>query len=357
MRKNIIMITDYAAPYEGNFIASMKEFEKIAKDKNYQVKFLFSERTADIQWIKKMALEYKIEFFAEDMTSIMNILSKSISRNSENIVYSHFAKHKTQLAIKLFRMLHSNVKLVQHFHNHCKVNYPFPKKQFMKFAYKLYEGDLNIGCSKSVAESMPYPKRKVTFVDNAIDFRRLDGNAVGNMVKKADDKFVILMFGFNYERKGVDIALKAIRQIADEKKIVLAISLATNKEIVENKIKSQFEGEIPDWIRILPPSENVSEYYYMADLFLSAAREEGFCYSLVEATYCGTRCMSSRIGGVPLDIPGMISFENENVGDLKNKILGTIENDENKLEEAKKYVVEKYDLSKWAKEIMKKLEA
>ena len=125
----------------------------------------------------------------------------------------------------------------------------------------------------------------------------------------------------------------------------------------KNKIKSQFEGKIPDWIRLLPPTENVSEYYHMADLFLSAAREEGFCYSLVEATYCGTRCMSSRIGGVPLAIPGMMSFDSENSEDLKEKILGAIENDENKLKEAKKYVIEKYELSKWAEEIMKKLEA
>ena len=276
MQKNIIIITDYAAPYEGNFIASMKAFEKFARDRNYHVKFLFSERTVNIEWIKNMALEYELEFFAEDIASIIKVLRKSISKNSQNIVYSHFARHKTQFAIKLFRMLHKKVKLVQHFHNHCKVPNKFPKKQFMKLAYKLYEGDLNIGCSESVAKSMPYNKKKVTFVDNAIDFRRLDRNSVSSIVRKNEDEFVVLMFGFNYERKGVDIALKAIRQIADEKRIVLAISLATNKEIVENKIKSQFEGEIPDWIRILPPSENVSEYYHMADLFLSVAREEGF---------------------------------------------------------------------------------
>ena len=77
--------------------------------------------------------------------------------------------------------------------------------------------------------------------------------------------------------------------------------------------------------------------------------------SLVEATYCGTRCMSSRIGGVPLEIPGIIIFESENIEDLKDKILWALENNENKIEEAKKYVVEKYDLSKWVEEIFKRL--
>lgn len=355
MKKNVIIITDYAAPYEGNFIASLKELERVAKNKNYNINFLFSKRAANIDWVKKMTLEYNVVFFEEDIASIVKTITQSLDKNSENIVYSHFARHKTQFATKLFRMLHRKVKLVQHFHNHCKIPNQFPKKQFMKLAYKLYEGDLNIGCSESVAKSMPYNKKKVTFVDNAIDFRRLDENASSHTIKKENDEFVILMFGFNYERKGVDIAIEAIKDIADNKKIVLAISLAANKEQIENRIKNQFEGEIPNWLRLLPPNEKVSEYYHMADLFLSAAREEGFCYSLVEATYCGTRCISSKIGGVPIQIPGIISFESENAQDLKNKILWAMENDKNKLEEAKKYVVEKYDLSKWADEIVKRL--
>lgn len=355
MKKNVIIITDYAAPYEGNFIASLKELEKVAKEKDYTMLFLFPKRAMEIDWIKQMAKEYQIEFFDEKIMDVIKQINNLLDKSSENIVYSHFARHKTQFAIKLFRMLHRKVKLVQHFHNHCKIPNQFPKTQFMKIAYKLYEGDLNIGCSKSVAESMPYHKKKITFVDNAIDFTRLDENVTSDMIKKEDDEFVILMFGFNYERKGVDIAIKALKDMAKDKKIVLAISLATNKEQIENKIKNQFSGEMPNWIRILPPNEKVSEYYHMADLFLSAAREEGFCYSLVEATYCGTRCISSRIGGVPIQIPGMITFESENAEDLKDKILWTMENDENKLEEAKKYVVEKYDLRKWAEEVMTKL--
>jgi len=360
MKKNIIIITDYAAPYEGNFIASMKELERVARNKNYNIKFLFSNRTANINWVKKMSLEYNADFFSENIISVIEMIKKSIDKKSENIIYSHFARHKTQFAIKLFKMLHRKIKLVQHFHNHCKIPDKFPKKQFMSFAYKLYEGDLNIGCSESVMNSMPYSKKKITFIDNAIDFNRLDENAISNIVKKSDDEVIVLMFGFDYYRKGVDIAINAIKDIANEKKIILAISLATNKEKIENIIKSQFEQKIPNWIRLLPPSENVSEYYNMADIFLSAAREEGLCYSNIEAVYCGVKCIFSNLEEQPLDIPNIVSFESENVKDLKSKIVGIIENDElnnkSKKMESKEFVKEKYNISKWANEIMNKLD-
>lgn len=355
MEKNIIIITDYAAPYEGNFIASIKALEKVAKNKNYKMKFLFSKRAMNIEWVTKFSAQYDVEFFDEGIFDVIKILSKSMKEGVENILYSHFARHKTQVAIKIFKMVRRNFRLVQHFHNHCKIPKKFPKKQLMELAYRLYEGDLNIGCSESVMKSMPYNPRKNVFVNNAIDFSRLSENNDMNKIKNQKKEFIILMFGFDYYRKGVDIAINAVKNIADEKKITLVISLASNYEKIENIIKGEFQ-KIPDWIKLLPSNENVSEYYNMADIFLSSAREEGFCYSLVEATYCGTRCISSKIGGVPLDIPGIISFESENIEDLKNKILWSLENNENKLEEAKKYIVEKYDLNKWAEEVMKKLE-
>lgn len=355
MKKNIVIITDYAAPYEGNFIASMKALEIVARKKEDSLKFLFPQRAKSIDWVKKMAEVYRVEFFPEGMGEIIKSLKKSMVEGEKNIVYSHFARHKTQVAIKLFRMVHPKIKLVQHFHNHCKIPNGFSKKQMMRLAYRLYEGDLNIGCSKSVMESMPYRVSKNTFVDNAIDFKRLEGNTISHEIKKQMDEFVVLMFGFDYDRKGVDIAIKALKEIAEEKKIILAISLASNREKVENRIKSEL-GEIPSWIRLLPPSERVSEYYRGSDLFLSAAREEGFCYALVEATYCGKRCVSSKIGGVPLEIPGMICFESGNAEELKHKILEAMVQNEDKMEEAKQYIMERYDLKVWADQIMENLE-
>ena len=128
MKKNIIIIPDYAAPYEGNFIASIKELEKVVRKYNHNIKFLFSERARNIEWIKNMSKQYQIDFFSEGMYGIIKMIKKLMEKDCQNILYSHFARHKTQLSIKLFRILHRKVKLVQHFHNHCKIPNKFPKK-------------------------------------------------------------------------------------------------------------------------------------------------------------------------------------------------------------------------------------
>lgn len=354
--QNMLIITDYAAPYEGNFIESIKSLRKKYIENGNELIFLFPRRAEKIEWVKELINKdnFKIYFFKDDTVLDVMKMSKDIIKEHDiKILYTHFCRHKTQLAVKLVRMGKKNIKLVSHFHNHCKVNGNLLKRNFMKLAYKLYEGDLNIGCSESVCESMPYKKEKVTYVENGICFDRLD-NSENNEEILPKDKYTVLMFGFDYYRKGVDLAIKAIKEL-NNPDIVLAVSLASNKEKIIDNIKKEF-GEVPSFVTFLDPINNVADYYNKADVFLSAAREEGFCYSIVEAAYCKTRILSSNIPGVPKDIPGEYLFESNNYMDLKDKI-NEIYNDNSldKYDEAYEYVKEKYSIEKWTDGIIKKI--
>ena len=351
---NILIVTDYAAPYEGNFIESIKELNKKVLEKKEKIIYLFPSRTKEIKWVQYLIEKekYLIFFFKDDtFFCLKSIIKDIIKKENIDVIYTHFCRHKTQLAIKTIRMFNSKVKLVSHFHNHCKVYGNFFKKSFMKLAYKLYEGDLNIGCSKSVYDSMPYKKNKCTYVENAIKFERLDIYRDINIENTEANSFVILLFGFDYYRKGTDLAIKAIKEI-DNPNIILAISLASNKEKNKEFIMNEFE-EIPKFIRFLEPINDIASYYHSADLFLSAAREEGFCYSIVEAAYCKTKILSSDIQGVPKDIPGEYIFKSGDYNDLKNKIIEIYNSSKNNKEEAYLYVKNKYDINVWANEVLK----
>lgn len=356
-KHSILLVTDYSAPYEGNFIESIKFLHKNINENNDRIVYLFPKRAEKLDWIQNLikSKEYVIYFFDDDTYfSLRKTIKYIIKKENITAMYSHFCRHKTQLAVKVTRMLNHKIKLVSHFHNHCKVDGNFIKRSFMKVAYKLYEGDLNIGCSESVMNSMPYKKSKTTYVDNAINFSRLDNYRDISIPKSSDNSFVVLMFGFDYYRKGVDLAIKAIEKL-NNPNIVLAISLASNKEKAENNIKKEF-GKVPDFITFLDPINDIATYYHKADLFLSAAREEGFCYSIVEAAYCKTKVLSSNIPGVPKDIPGEYVFENENYEDLAEKI-NMLYNDtkSNNLNEAVEFVKKEYDISQWADRIRTKI--
>lgn len=347
----VLVISDYNAPYAGNFIEAIKSLNKYANENGDGLFYLFPNRTSDKKYIEELSnlSKNKVNHFTND--SLVNVYSslKNICRKENiDIIYCHFCRPKTQIAIKLFCIFHKKVKLVSHFHNHCKDSKNILKKLFYKMAYQFYKGNLNIGCSESVMMSMPYKSKYKTYVDNAIDFSRLDE------YKKVDisngRNKVVLMFGFDYYRKGIDIAIKAIREL--NKNITLAISLASNRDKVEKYIIDEF-NEIPDFINFLTPINDVASYYKNSDIFLSAAREEGFCYSLVEAAYCGTKIISSNIGGVPKNIPGEKLFESGNYKDLIH-VLGTTLN-EDVDPNAKEYVLNNYGIEHWTKDIYNSL--
>lgn len=344
---NMLIITDYSAPYEGNFIESIKMLNKKYEQDGNKIYYLFPERAKKLDWIINLIdiNKFNIYFFKDD--SFMDVIkqTKHIVKNKDiNALYTHFCRHKTQFAIKMIRFSNSKIKLISHFHNHCKVNGNILKRTFMKFAYKLYEGDLNIGCSKSVKDSMPYKEKKITYVDNGICFSRLEKYQLVDLGRK-DSKYIILLFGFDYYRKGVDIAIKAIESL-NNPNIVLAISFASNKAKAEEIIKKE-HNTIPNFINFLEPRNDIGTYFKNADLFISAAREEGFCYSIVEAAYCKTKILSSNIPGVPMDIPGEYVFEKGNYQDLADKINVAYNDKNNKLEEAYEYVKEKYTVDNW----------
>jgi len=348
---NIFLVADYAAPYEGNFINSIKKLEDKINQNGGKVIYSFPEKIQNIDWIIEFQKTRKVYFHTRNILNNLNYFRKIVKENSINVIYSHFCIPRTQVGLKLLSKF-NKVALVQHYHNHYQMPNNFVKKMLLKY---IFNGNLNIGCSESVAKSIPY--KNVVSVPNAINFKRLE--KYENIKIKDDDQKVILMFGFDYKRKGVDIAIKVLEDIAEKYNIILAISVSVKLEQLKQKIIDEF-GEIPKFVKFLEPRDDIATYYHASDIFLSAAREEGLCYSNIEAVYCGVKCIFSDLEEQPLDIPNIVSFESENTNDLKEKIVEIIQNDElnniDKKNESQKFVKEKYEISRWTDKIYKCLE-
>lgn len=345
--KNILIVTDYTAPYEGNFIASIKKLEREIIEKNGKFYYLFTRKAKNVGWINSLENVFYLE---NNIQNNIKIISNIIDDKKIDIVYSHFCLPKTQLAVKISTTLNKKVKLFQHFHNH----YEAPKEFFKKYIFKwIFNGDLNIGCSEDVAKSLPFKEKKVTFVTNAIDFSRLD--KYENIKLDTENKFIVLMFGYTYYRKGVDLAIKAISKLNNEN-IVLAISVSKNVDEFKQNIIDDF-GEVPKFVKILEPRNDIATYYKASNLFLSAAREEGFCYAIVESMYCGTPCICTKLQGQPNEIPDLITVQKEDIDSLAININRVISN-ENRFnyENIKKYLIKNYGIDSWSNKIIEKIE-
>ena len=338
---NILFVTDYAAPYAGNFIRSIERLSEKLNDAQHDVYFAFPETCRKLDWLEDLGKRYPVSF----KLSLRGLLSE-IRENHIDLVYSHFCLPRTQCYAKAAARL-SRIPLVQHWHNH------YQKGRGVKGALSswAFRGDMNIGCSKPVMDSLPYPADIKTFVDNAIDFDRLDQYDPSFCFESGPRTKTVLMFGFDLYRKGVDLALDAIARINQQANpdISLIISLSKNHEIVKNYINLKF-GYQPDWVHIVDARDDVATYYHAADIFVSAAREEGLCYSPIEAAYCGCNVISSEIDGVPYqNIPCCKTFPSESVDLLRKAILESLApNSSEQKKKAAEAVVRQFDLDVWA---------
>ena len=88
-------------------------------------------------------------------------------------------------------------------------------------------------------------------------------------------------------------------------------------------------------------------------MFISAAREEGFCYAIPEAMYCGTPVISSDIDGTPRDIPDLMLFESKNVDGL-SEVIEAVYGKENKFDKkkVKKNLEDNYSADAWAERVV-----
>ena len=362
---NILIATDYASPYPGNFMESIKKLEEKVIENGGKIVYTFPEKCKQIEWIVEFVKTREVYFHSKNIVKNISEFKDIIKKYNVNILYSHFCIQHTQIALKVISSINKKVKLVVHYHNHYEISGNLIKKCISKYSLN---GDLNIACSASVAKSIPY--KNVVTVENCINFSRLD--KYEDIKIAGDNQIVILMFGFDYKRKGVDIAIRALKDIAEKYDIILAISVSVRLEELKQNIINDF-GSIPGFVKFLEPRNDIATYYRASDIFLTPSREEGFCYANIEAIYCKTMCIASdymvdiyntlisNSKKRSVSVPGIISFKNEDEKDLKKKVVKLIEeksyNDLKIKDESKKLVTESCKIENWVNKTYKELES
>lgn len=353
MKQTALYYIDYAAPYPGNFIASMRRLFRRLKEKGVCTYCIFPKKAKGRSWIRTLeeediGISYRPDGFRERLELLKTILIE----NNIIFVHIHFTDDiRERIAIKLAMLIkRRKCPIVVHYHNHYFASSSFAK-QFVKRL--VIHGDYLVGCGSGVAESIKAGKIKndTAFVENAIDFARLKSERESYM------NHDFLQFGFHYERKGVDVSLDAF-DILNKKysDLTLNISLSSNGKYVREKIIEKY-GEIPSWVRLLEPIDNIVEYYDRACAFLSPSREEGLCYSVIEAAYCKCPVIASDISGLnEIRIPEIIWCERENPQSLADRIdafLCMSEEEKCRLGDKLKASAEKnYKLERWEDEML-----
>ncbi len=359
MPGTILHIMNYAASYRGNFMYSLVSLDGKLRADGVKSIYLFT-REAKIQssmsWIGEMQRQGEdVYFLAEKRKQDADLIRWLMKEKKVKVIHTHFITMKQYLAVYQ-ATLRSEIPVLMHMHNHSrKAENLF--KSFLRRA--LYRKCIMVACSQSVYHSLErdYPKNEKYTIDNGVDFSRLDvyETITGKAFGLEKSQGVLLIFGFDFYRKGVDLALKAMKQLRDRGyHYSLLVALSSNFEQVEDSIVNIL-GEMPSWIKVISARSDVATLYNFADVFLAPSREEGLPYSVVEAAYSSCSVVMSNISAQKnLKIPYGYWFENENVEDLADKILKARTEHSKKLEnwdKVKQFMKKNYSLETWSEQV------
>lgn len=201
--------------------------------------------------------------------------------------------------------------------------------------------------------------RAETFmVRNAISTYRLDGTGAWDNVLSLDPERDVVIFGTHFERKGVDVALKAVMKARRDLRLVVL----THREAETREKLDAIEPEWQKYAAVYHVIEDIPSIYNYVLCFLSPSRSEAFGYAVVEAAYCDTQVIASDIPGQNSIkcVPGIRWVRTEQVDELAEALddccrlrMEKPEKYEEQKMEQRAYIRENFSVEKWCEEILK----
>lgn len=326
MAETVLHIMNYAASYRGNFMDSLSSLDAELRKEGKRNIYLFTQTAKSegaMSWIREMQKNGQtVAFLSGNRGQDAKLIKRMVKEYGVVLIHTHFITMQQYLAVYQ-AVLGTRLPVVMHMHNHSK-RAGNPVKNMLRRS--LYSRCIMVACSESVFHSLErdYPGNEKYAIDNGVNFSRLETYAPVSHKDFGlpEGEKAFLIFGFDFFRKGVDLAVQALNKLRKEGySYSLLISLSTNFEEVENNIAAIL-GEMPDWVKIIPARNDVATLYNYADLFLSPSREEGLPYSVIEAGYSKCSVVLSDISAQKyMKIPYGYWFESENVDAFAKQIV------------------------------------
>jgi glycosyltransferase involved in cell wall biosynthesis len=350
---NILQISAYCAEYGGNFASSLKALD----DENLKVgnvtTYIFPACAKDKVWISDFFKGRKIFYLPLKLGRINPFIYYEVARIIVNekidLIHSHFELYDLATLIGIIL----GKKVVWHVHDSLNTKLIFSRELLKFIQYKLLSTKVDvIAISEDdlLRIKKLNQKCKVHQLKNAIDTSRI------KKIERSSFRGAFLGFGWDVQRKGVDIMLGALREV-HEMGFDFKFILNCNESTFENKAYLVHDEDFV-WLKITYPTNDINELYAESDVLISASRDETFSYAVCEALYSGMLVLSSDIVGLSWakSFPTVRFFESEKVSELRDLIIELITNHRSSNDEiyaSRELIDSQFSISNWANEVIR----
>lgn len=357
--KNVLFVLNFTSSFEGSFIRSVNALGEELTREGYPPVYLLPEECESSEWAKKLISSgVRVYYFKSSAAAILRntlLIRKIIKEYDIGIIHSHFANYKIHIPIAAAMWGKKNIDYIVHVNTEQNKKSPLYDRLSAFFT----NATLYIAVSDSIKNDLEINGRRAVTVANSVDFSRLE--FYDRNVKKSDfitspEQSIVFMFGRDFESKGVDFVVRSLSEYDKERKLKLLIAVSDSGESIANSIKEIY-GDIPDWITLLPPRNDVATYFRLADVFVSANRSQGSPYTMIECAYLGIPMIYCDVPGLSeLNIPWAVKISCDDSLSLYKAISEIIKEDKEETlamgEESKEYAANSFSLGSWVYEII-----
>lgn len=349
----VLQVCAFGAENPGNFIASLEALEYALAAKGVRTIYAFVERAQDKDWCKKISKRTKVYFLPEARARILpqtySIMRRIYEENDVDIVHTHFELYDIPATVTSPK----KVKIFWHLHDPIvpgkglrgilwKIQYGWVGKRARLLAVADYY--------RKVAVKLGFPEKQTTLILNGIDLNR-----VGKKTGKTEPLYDFLTFGWDFERKGDDLIIRACDRLEQEGYQFRL--LLNGNESTWARLDCFLEGRKPSWLIQGAPVKDVSQLFEKSKVFIQASRRETFSYAVCEAAYAGLPIIASDIAGLEWahSLPTVRFFKNEDeqaLYMLMKELLDGIAILEKDKEYSQRYIENNFSIAVWTEKVI-----
>lgn len=293
----LVHLADYGGPYAGSFIPMLLEVLVLGRDRGYDSHAIFTDIARGRPWLAELdaaGIPYRftpVEGIAETV--------HDVSLQGDCVLHSHFSAFDLSCARAARR---GRALAFWHVHSSLRHGLKPRARNSVRFGL-LSRGVSEIMCvAPHIARDVRLrlgPRDRVTFVPNAIDLARFpmpDGDArlaARTRLGLPTGGIVLMHFGWDWERKGGEIYLRAVAALRRTGREVTAVTVGEDN----SARRVAAELGLTDVVRVLAPTDEVQDLYAAANVFVMPSLAEGMPFAMAEALSSGTPVVATDASG------------------------------------------------------------